>query len=89
MKSPFGFIVKCKVVRAAELIGDKLVSVLDTGVELVAVQGIRNQEVIKGGIRTKVLSVTQLIKNTHLMLVGLCYVRLGQRLGKARLGKIR
>jgi hypothetical protein len=62
LKSPFQFIVKGEVIRAAELIGDKLVSVLDAGVELVTVQGIRNQEVIKGGIGTKVQSVLQLIK---------------------------
>ena len=62
LKSPFQYIVKGEVIRAAELIGDKLVSVLDAGVELVAVEGIRNQEVIKGGIGTKVQGVTQLIK---------------------------
>jgi hypothetical protein len=62
LKSPFQYIVKGEVIRAAELIGDKLVSILDAGVELVAVEGIRNQEVIKGGIRTKVQGVTQLIK---------------------------
>jgi len=62
LKSPFQFIVKGEVIRAAELIGDKLVSVLDAGVELVAVQGIGNKEVIKGGIGTKVRGVMQLIK---------------------------
>jgi hypothetical protein len=41
-----------EIVRAAELVDDKFVSVVNAGVELVAVQGIRNQVVIEGGIRT-------------------------------------
>jgi hypothetical protein len=57
-----------KVVRAAELVGDKFVSVVDAGVELVAVQGIRDQVVIEGGIGTKVRSVTQLI-NTNCLIM--------------------
>jgi hypothetical protein len=60
--------VVCEVIRAAELVGDKFVSVVDAGVELVAVQGIRDQVVIEGGIGTKVRSVTQLI-NTNCLIM--------------------